>query len=94
MDYLFDAIISLLAVVVTYYLVPYLKTLWTAQEQSAIDYWIGIAISAAEQIFGSGEGQAKLEYVVQYLADKGLSVSTEEIEAAVYWAFNSVTSED
>lgn len=40
-------------------------------------------VYAAEQIFGSGKGAAKLDYVEDELRNRGLKVDTAAVEAAV-----------
>ena len=41
-------------------------------------------VNAAEQIYGSGEGAAKYEYVVRQAQQRGYPVSRADVEAAVY----------
>lgn len=49
------------------------------------DYWIEIAVAWAEQTLTSSTGSEKLQAVEDYLASKNISVTTEQIESAVYW---------
>ena len=41
-------------------------------------------VQAAEQIYGAGKGEAKRRYVREKMKEKGLPVSREDVEAAVY----------
>ena len=81
-------IMSLAIVVVTRYLVPYLKARLTAAEQEGLIQLIENLVQAAEQIF-SGEkmGEQKKEYVVNALSEKGVLITESVnamIESAVY----------
>lgn len=81
-------VMSLAIVIVTRYLVPYLKARLTAAEQEGLIQLIENLVQAAEQIF-SGEkmGEQKKEYVVNALAEKGIPITESTnalIESAVY----------
>ena len=83
------AAIALLGAVITYILVPYIRTRTTQGQRDNILFWVGVAVNAAEQIFaGSGLGDKKKQYVLDFLIGKGIKVSTEQlnalIEAAVF----------
>lgn len=85
---LMQALLSLLAVLITYYLIPWIKAKTTAQKQAEINAWVKIVVQAAEQLFtGPGQGAVKKAYVLEFLESKGFSVDTAEldkmIEAAV-----------
>lgn len=84
-----EAVCALLAVVITVFIIPYIKSKTTAQQQEEINAWVKIAVSAAEQIYvGSGRGAEKKEYVLAWLNEHGLTVDESKldamIEAAVY----------
>lgn len=93
MDYIFDAVVALVAAIITYYLVPLIQSKTTEAQQETIATWVDVAVAAAEQIFDSDQGEAKLAYVVEYLAKLGFDVTTEEIESAVYWLHSAITGE-
>ena len=84
-----EAVVAVVCAVVTCVLIPYIKSKTTTEQQKEINAWVKIAVSAAEQIYtGSGRGEEKKEYVVQWLKDRGITVDAEKIdamiEAAVY----------
>lgn len=61
----------------------------TAEQQKEINAWVKIAVAAAEQIYvGSGRGEEKKAYVIDWLRNHGITVDEEKldalIEAAVY----------
>ena len=84
-----NAVIALLAAVVSTFLVPWIKGKVEAQKLEKVADWVTIAVSAAEQIYKeSGMGEKKKQYVIDFLEDKGLTVDINSvdamIEAAVY----------
>jgi hypothetical protein len=59
------------------------------EKQKNIEFWVGVAVNAAEQIFSqSGYGQFKKDYVVSFLEKQGLKICPSQldvlIEAAVH----------
>lgn len=81
---LFQALIGFLAALVTYKLIPWIKARTTAQQQDLLRAAVSVAVYAAEQIYGAGNGKDKLLYVKGQLAKKGYHVDIDEIEAAVH----------
>ncbi|OPZ65870.1 MAG: Phage holin protein (Holin_LLH) [Firmicutes bacterium ADurb.Bin506] len=84
-----EALAALIVAVITAFVIPYIKSKTTAQQQQAINSWVRIAVTAAEQIYvGSGRGAEKKEYVLQFLAEHGIKLDGARIdaliEAAVY----------
>lgn len=84
-----EAILALVAVVITGIVIPYIKKRTTTEQQKEIIAWVKIAVAAAEQIYvGSGRGPEKKLYVVKWLVDRNITVDTNKIdaliEAAVY----------
>lgn len=84
-----EAVVAVVCAVVTCVLIPYIKSKTTAEQQTEINAWVKIAVSAAEQIYsGSGRGEEKKAYVVEWLRSHGVTLDTEKldamIEAAVY----------
>lgn len=81
-------IMSLAIVVVTRYLVPYLKARLTAAEQEGLIQLIENLVQAAEQLFTAEKsGEQKKKYVVKALAADGIEVTESVnamIESAVY----------
>jgi len=84
-----EAVIALAGVVVSCVLIPYIKSKTTTEQQKEINAWVKIAVSAAEQIYvGSGRGEEKKAYVINWLREHGITVDEAKldalIEAAVY----------
>ncbi len=85
---LIQALIAVLAALITYRLVPWIRSKTTGQQRDNLQALIRILVFAAEQIYGAGRGEEKLEYVCERLRERGFEVSLPEIEAEVYKAFN------
>lgn len=84
-----EAVVALIAAIITAFLIPYIKSKTTAQQQEEINEWVKIAVSAAEQIYvGSGRGEEKKKYVLEWLHAHNITLDTSKIdvmiEAAVY----------
>lgn len=95
----FQAVLALLAALVTYKLIPWLKSKTTESQQNNIRAMVKVLVFAAEQLYGAGEGHKKLEYVREKLLENGFDVDVDEIEAAVaeylnYGAENTVIFKD
>ena len=86
---IFEAVAALIAALITAFVIPYIKSKTTAEQQKEINAWVKIAVAAAEQIYvGSGRGEEKKAYVIDWLRSHGITVDEEKldalIEAAVY----------
>ena len=84
-----EAVFALLAAIITAIVIPYIKSKTTASQQAEINAWVKIAVNAAEQIYtGSGRGEEKKAYVLNWLQEHGITIDAEKldalIEAAVY----------
>ena len=78
-----EAIIALLAAIVTYKVIPWIKAKTNNEQQTAIRATIKTLVFAAEQIYGAGNGYEKMNYVKDKLREKGYVIDVDEIEAAV-----------
>ena len=84
-----QAFVALVVVVISVFVLPYFKSITTAEQRTELQAWVKIAVAAAEQIFkGSGRGAEKKQYVLEWLYGHGLTVDDSQIdamiEAAVY----------
>lgn len=84
-------VITLIGVLLTRLVVPWLKLKIGNEELKDIEKWVTVAVTAAEQMKVAGllpDGQQKKDYVLEFVKDKGITITDEEldalIEAAVY----------
>lgn len=83
-----SAVLTLIVAVLSAYLIPLIKRKVDAEKLATIQFWVGIAVDAAEQVFRDGGlGAEKKKYVVNFLEARGFSIDADElnnlIEAAV-----------
>lgn len=75
------AILTLAISMVSAFLIPYIKTKVTAEQFNTIKLWVQVAVQAAEMLYvGSGRGEEKKKYVLDFLKSKGFTLNMEEIE--------------
>ena len=87
-----DAAIALLVAIITYFVVPFIKSKTNESQQQTLEYWIKAAVRYAEQIYKDKEkmGALKKEEVLAFLDKLGLldedskEMIDKKIEAEVY----------
>lgn len=89
-----EAVAALAMAIITTFVVPYIKSKTTLEQQSQLNEWVRIAVTAAEQVYeGPGQGDRKKAYVLTWLAGHGIAVDEDKldamIEAAVYELTNT-----
>ena len=84
-----QAFIALLAALITYRLIPWIRQRTTEAQQGAMRAAVKVLVFAAEQLYGAGHGAEKLQYVRDRLRENGFDVDVDEIEAAVGEYINS-----
>lgn len=89
-----NAVIALIAAVVSTFLIPWIRSKTTSQQREDLIAWVKIAVAAAEQIYkGSGRGEDKKKYVLDFLAQSGFTVDTDSVNAAIEAAVKQLNSE-
>ena len=79
-----QAIVALMAALITAFVIPYIKGKTTAQQQEDILMWIRVAVAAAEQLYrGFDKGTEKKQYVINFLKQHGYSVDDAAIDAMI-----------
>ena len=81
---LFQAIITILCLVITLKVKPWLETKLTESQFNYLKSATKSAVFAAEQLYGAGKGSEKLDYVIKQLEKKGFTVDKDVIEEYVY----------
>lgn len=89
-----EAVIVLLAVIITAYAVPWLRNKLGTQRFNELKSWVEIAVEAAEKIFNeTGMGKAKKQYVLEFLEAQGFIVDANEIDAFIESAVYNLKGE-
>lgn len=77
------AVLALAAALITAFVIPWIKSKTTAQQQEILARGVKTAVFAAEQVYGSGWGRDKMRYAEEYLRKRGYAVDIDLIEATV-----------
>ena len=81
---LLEAVVALAVTVITCYLIPFIKSKMSKETQENLEYWIDVAVKAAEQKYkGSGKGQEKKQFVIDYLEKKGFTIDADKMEVMI-----------
>lgn len=79
-----EAVAALIAAIITAFVVPCIKSRTTTNQQQQINAWVRIAVTAAEQIYtGSGRGEEKKAYVIDWLRKHGVTVDESKLDALI-----------
>lgn len=89
-----EAVATLAVALITTFVVPYIKSKTTLEQQTQLNAWVKIAVTAAEQVYeGPGQGDKKKTYVLTWLAGHGIAIDEDKldamIEASVYELTNN-----
>lgn len=83
-DIIVKVLIPILGAILTYLIVPFLKSKTTKEQRDNIYFWVKIAVGAAEQIYAEkGQGKLKKEYVVDFLVSKGINITIQELDVLI-----------
>lgn len=80
---IFQALIGLIAALITLKLIPWIKARTTAEQQALLLATTKTLVFAAEQIYKAADGKEKMMYVKGKLLEKGYAVDIDAIEAMV-----------
>lgn len=79
-----NAVITLAALLITTFLIPWIKAKVSAEKLAEVQRWTTIAVEAAEMIYkATGMGEAKKKYVDEYLKAKGYTLNQDTIDALI-----------
>ena len=99
MDFTFDitellkAVVELMAVLITLFVIPWLKRKVGNEKMTDFLRWVEIGVLSAEQMYQSFEGEEKKNYVVGLLKEKGFKFTDAEVSAAIEGAVKTVHAE-
>lgn len=80
---LVEAIIALAASAITIFLIPWLRARYGNETLEKARGWVQIAVYAAEKLYGAGNGDKKLAYAEQVLAQHKIKLDTATLKAMV-----------
>lgn len=85
-----QAIIALIATIITVKVIPWIKAKTTNEQQIMIAAVVKTLVFAAEQLYGAGSGEEKLNYVIRELEKQGYTADRNMVEAAVRENFETL----
>lgn len=80
---LIEAVITLLGMLITGRLIPWIKAKTTEQQQKNLKAAARTFVYGAEQAFGAGNGAEKLQYACAAMAKAGYDVDSAEVLATI-----------
>ena len=80
---LLEAVITLAATAITVFLIPWLRERFGNEKLAKAKGWVEIAVLAAEKLYGAGNGDAKLEYAENFLAEHKIKLDFDTLKAMV-----------
>ena len=83
--------LTALAGVVCALVLPWLKERLGAEKLKALWKWVCVAVQAAEQIFGPGNGARKKEYALDILNAQGIKAEGETLDVLIEAAVRDLT---
>lgn len=75
--------VELVVAIASAWFVPWLRAKLNAEQVSDMLRWVEIAVSAAEQLYDAKNGNAKKQYVVSFLEERGYRTDAEELNLAI-----------
>ena len=79
-----DAVAKLCLVLITTFLIPWVKKRIDGEKLLEIRKWTMIAVEAAEMIYNETDmGEIKFDYVVRFLEEKGFTLDVDEVKALI-----------
>lgn len=78
-----EAVISLAVALITYKLIPWIKAGTDEKQQNLLRATVKTLVFAADQLYGVGKGEEKLDYVIAEMEKRGFTADRAAIEAEV-----------
>lgn len=89
-----NILLALFSAVLTGVIIPIAKEKLSQTKREKLEFWIKIAVKAAEQIYGSKRGLEKKEYVVSFLLSKGIVFDVDEVTAMIESTVYNLTNQN
>lgn len=84
------AVVGVCTVLITGYLIPWLKSRLTEDGLNYVKEFVEFAVRQAEQYYNSDEGQKKKAFVTDYIRAKFPNISDKDIDAIIEAVVNEV----
>lgn len=79
-----ELVLRLAILLTTTFLVPYIRSKTTVEQQNKIKMYVKMAVQAAEIMYNDhGQGAQKKQYVIEYLAGKGYELDGDELDVYI-----------
>ena len=76
--------LTVLGGIITYYVIPYLKSKTTSEQRKDLVYWMQLAIKVAEDLYKKeGQGELKKKYVIDWLNQQGIKFTDEQLSLLI-----------
>ena len=83
-DIIAKVIFPVLGAIITYILVPFLKSKTTREQRDNVYFWVKVAVQAAEMIYAEkGQGKLKKDYVIKFLTSKGINITRQDLDVLI-----------
>ena len=79
-------LISLIGVILTGLVVPWLKLKIGNEKMKGIENWVTVAVGAAEQMKAAGllpPDKTKKQFVLDFIRDRGITITDQELDALI-----------
>ena len=76
-------LVKLAFLCLTVFVIPYFKNKLGNEKFNDALGWVRIAVSAAEQLYNSNQGNEKKQYVLDYIASKGLNLDANTLDKMI-----------
>ena len=80
---LVEALMALAVTAITVFFIPWLRERYGNETLEKAKNWVQIAVYAAEKVYGAGNGDQKLAYAEQVLAQHKIKLDTATLKALV-----------
>lgn len=83
--FVIEIAVTIISAVLTGFLIPFVRSRLTAEKKERLEFWLSVAVRAAEQLFKNAEkaGTKKKDYVLGFLLSKGLVFDVDEVTALI-----------
>lgn len=83
--WILELIIVVIGIIVTRYLVPWIKEKILEANNNELNFWLDFAVKAAEEKYKNVEhaGGIKFEYVLDFLQQRGFTYNEEELSVLI-----------